>query len=195
MTTLTAPQPTTAAPRGPHRPFAENDAILITDAGMEALRLADTVPDDAEGQEADTFTPDTADKADWVLCKIADARSRAARVRENMEMIARDHDREAEGLEWRFGAALQAFARKEIAAGHKGKKSVRLPNGVLGYRTKPAGVSVTDDAAALAWAQENCTEAVSLRLDKKALADALLTTGEAVDFAAFTPADETFYIK
>ena len=63
------------------------------------------------------------------------------------------------------------------------------------YRMRPAGVSVTDPAAALSWAQENLPAAVTLSLDKKALAEALLTTGEALDFARLNPAEEVFYIK
>jgi len=100
-----------------------------------------------EGETAEAFTPDTADKVDWVLGKMADCRARAARVRENAEKIARQHEAEAEGLEWRFGAALQAFLRSEIARQElegSRRKSLRLLNGVLGYRTKPAGVNVTD---------------------------------------------------
>lgn len=162
----------------------EDTAYLITDAGMEALRLA-------EAPDSEPFTPDTPEKADWVLKQIARHRTDAARVRENMELMARESEREAERLEWQFGAALQAFARRETQNGRK--KSVRLPNGVLGFRTKPAGLAVSDDAAALAWTRENLPDA--LRVDKRALADALLTTGEVVPFAAFTPAEEVFYVK
>jgi len=142
--------------------------------------------------EADGFTPDTADKVDWVLGKMADARARAARIRENAEKMARACDAEAEALEWRFGPALQAFARRELTGK---KKSLRLFHGVIGYRTRPAGVSFTDPAAALAHAKAFLPEAVTETLDRKALASALLETGEAVDWASFTPEEQTFYIK
>ena len=170
--------------------------------GLEALDMgADTPQSDAEGEEEangeaetpDAFLPDTAEKVDWVLGKIAAARGEANLIRSNMELMAREHDRAADALEWKFGPALQTWLRAELEGGKK--KSKRLPHGVLGYRTKPAGVSVTDDAAALAWAQENATQAVTIRLDKKALAEALLETGESVDFAAFMPEEQTFYIK
>ena len=145
------------------------------------------------GAPADAFVPDTADKVDWVLGKIADARARAARVRENMELIAKAHDREADALEWRFGAALQAWLRAELGGG--AKKSRRLSNGVIGYRTRPVGVTVHDPAAALEWARGNCPEAVAVRLDRAALAARLLDTGESPDFASLTPAEEQFYIR
>jgi phage host-nuclease inhibitor protein Gam len=170
------------------------DTMTNTLIGPALTALMETDPaGDDRAQEADAFMPDTADKADWVLGKIADARARAARIRENMELMAREADREAEGLHWRFGAALQTFLRAELEGGKK--KSLRLPNGVLGYRTKPAGVSVTDPAAALAWARENLPGAVLEALDKKALTEALLATGEALPFAALNAAEETFYIR
>lgn len=140
----------------------------------------------------DAFAPDTAEKVDGVLGKVADARARAARIRENAEKMARACDAEAEGLEWRFGPALQAFARRELTGK---KKSLRLFHGVIGYRTRPAGVSFTDPAAALAHAKAFLPAAVTETLDRKSLAAALLETGEAVDFAAFTPAEDMFYIK
>ena len=50
-------------------------------------------------------------------------------------------------------------------------------------------------AAALAWARENLPAAVVERLDRKALAERLLDTGEALPFAALEPSEEVFYIK
>ena len=199
-TTLTAsPNAETQDPQG--------DRYTITEEGREALRTATVVPDDDEdgddlvltgGEDApagaDAFTPDTKEKADWVLSKIADARGRAARIRENAERMARDAEREAEGLEWRYGAALQDLARRELAAGGR-KKSLTLYHGTLGFRTKPAGVAITDDAAALSWAKENAPEAVAERLDRRALGDALRASGEVLPFAAFTEPEEVFYIK
>ena len=179
----------------------EETTYTLTSAGLAALDAEVTVneaterADTPEGTEAasDTFYPDTAEKVDWVLSKIAGHRAAAARIRENAELMAKEADRAADGLEWHYGPALQAFCRKETEGGRK--KSVRLFHGVLGYRTKPAGVTVGDEAAALEWAKANLPAAVVERLDKKALADALLTTGEAVDFATMQEAENVFYIK
>jgi len=176
--------------------FAEADCILITGAGMDALENAPVVPDVevvSDEEEAKAFTPNTMEKADWVLGKIADARARAARIRENAEAMARQQEQEAEGLEWRYGTALEAFARQQIAGSKR--KSLRLYHGVLGYRTRPASVSLTAAAAALSWARESLPAAVVETLDKKALTAALLDAGKALPFAAFQPAEEVFYIK
>jgi len=127
------------------------------------------------------------------LGKIAAARGEAKLIRENMEAMARACERKAKHLEWKYGGALQTWLEAELAGG-KGK-SKRLPHGVLGYRTKPAGVCLTDPAAALAWARENLPAAVTEALDKKALTTRLLDTGEGLPFAALQPAEEVFYIK
>ena len=148
---------------------------------------------DAPACTPDAFCPTDAGGVDWVLRKIAAARGEAKLLRENMEAMARACERQAEMLEWKYGGALQTWLEAELAGG-KGK-SKRLPHGVIGYRTKPAGVCLTDPAAALAWAKENLPDAVTEALDRKAMAARLLDTGESLPFAALTPAEETFYIK
>lgn len=161
---------------------------LIEQTGSEA-----EAPVPADAPKDAPWVPDTAEKVDWVVGKIADYHARAARIRENAEIMARQEERQAEGLEWHYGPALQAFLREQLAGGKK--KSLRLFHGVLGYRTKPAGVMVGDEGAAIDWAKDNVPGAVVERLDKKTLAKALLSTGEAVDFATFQPAEEVFFIN
>ena len=149
----------------------------------------------AGAPEADpaAFLPTDAAGVDWVLGKMADARARAARILENAEKMARAEERDAEYLEWRYGGVLQVWLREELAGGKR--KSVRLYNGVIGLRTKPAGVNVTNPAAALSWAKEHLPAAVAERLDKAVLAETLLTNGESVEWAQLTPPEEVFYIK
>lgn len=179
----------------------EETTYTLTSAGLAALDAEVTVNESMErgdapaGTEAasDTFYPDTAEKVDWVLSKIAGHRAAATRIWENAELMAREADRAAEGLEWQYGPALQAFCRKETEGGRK--KSVRLFHGVLGYRTKPARITVGDETAAIAWAKSNLPLAVMEKLDTKALADALLSRGEVVGFAVMQQAEEVFYIK
>lgn len=166
-----------------YAPCPDNDAPEAPETLCEAPT--------GENGPSDTFTPDTADKVDWVLGKIADARARALRVRENAERIARQHEAEAEGMEWRFGVALQAFARQETEGSRR--RSVRLLNGVVGFRTRPASVTITNEPEARAWVEANLPQA--LRLDVRALSARLLQTGEAVDGTQLVPAQETFYIK
>lgn len=170
------------------------DTTELTAEQIEALTADAPAPANGVGE----FIPTDAGGVDWVLKKCAAARAEAKLIRESAELMARECERRAEHLEWKYGANLQTWLRAELADSKKNgnpKKSVRLLHGVLGYRQKPAGVSVTDPTAALSWAQENLPAAVTLSLDKKALAEALLTSGEAVDFACLNHAEEVFYIK
>lgn len=139
------------------------------------------------------FVPTDAAGVDWVLKKCAAARAEAALIRTNAELMARECERRAEHLEWKYGANLQTWLRAELEGGKR--KSVRLLHGVVGYRQKPAGVCVTNPAAALSWAKEHLPAAVAERLDKAVLAETLLVNGEPMDWAQIVPAEEQFYIK
>ena len=174
-------------------PASEAETPPASEAETLTADEMDALIEDAPDVNPGAFVPTDAAGVEWVLGKIADARARAARIRENADRMARAEERQAEALEWRYGGALQHFLRGQIEGGKR--KSIRLFNGALGYRTKPAGVCVTDPAAALAWAQENLPAAVTLHLDKKALSDRLTATGEALPFAALQPSEEVFYIR
>lgn len=154
------------------------------------------------------FYPDTAEKADWVLEKIADAKARASRIRENAEKMAKQAETEATFFEWKFGMALREFARKELETSRR--KSLTLYHGSLGFRTTPARVSLApekpQEALAVAWAKENLPEAVAVqeRLNRAAFDDLVesteagvvfVTTGEVLPWAQAVPAEEKFYIK
>ena len=178
----------------------------ITDAN-EALDYQHEEEDEhtegliAEAEEGtpEAFCPTDAGGVDWVLARVAAHRAEARLIRENMELMARACERKAEALEWKYGPALQTWLEAQLAAGagntKSPAKSKRLPHGVLGYRTKPAGVQVTDAGALLAWAKENFPAAVTEAIDRKAVAIRLLDTGEVADGALLTPSEEVFYIK
>lgn len=157
----------------------------------ETLETAPETLETAPEAEGTPFVPDDAEKVDWVLSKVADHRARAARIRENADKMAREADAEAESLLFLFGPALQDFARRELAGGKK--KSIRFFHGVIGYRTKPAGLTVTNEPEARAWAEANLPSA--LRVDTRALAARLLETGEVIDGAQLVAAEEVFYVK
>ena len=165
------------------------EADTLTEAEITALI------EDAPATAPEAFCPTDAAGVDWVLGKIAAARGEAKLIRENMEAMARACERRAEHLEWKYGAALQTYLQAELVGGKGNGKSKRLPHGVIGYRTRPAGVCLTDPAAALVWAKENLPAAVTEAVDRKALAARLLDTGEVLAFAALQPAEEVFYVK
>ena len=150
-------------------------------------------------EEAAAFVPDTAEKVEWVLSRIADHEGRAARVLENAQTMARQQIAQANYLRWLFGGQLQSYAR----ANTEGKRrSIQFLNGKIGFRTKPANFEI-DSLTALVWASENAPE--TLRVDKDALKKTFMVndagqvlaadTGEVLEFATAIPAEEVFYIK
>ncbi len=173
----------------------ENETVELSAAEAEALIA------DAPAEDKEAFVPTDAAGVDWVLSKAAAARAEAKLLRENMEKMARACERRAEYLEWKYGAAIQTWLNAALLEGGKGSanknigKSQRLPHGVVGYRTRPAGVTVTNPAAAREWARVHLPAAVVETLDKKALTARLVETGESLDFAAFQRAEQVFYIK
>ncbi len=184
-----------AMPSVPYtRPAAPSDAPTVF-SDTPTTGTGQNQPEPETEGEVESFTPNSAAKVDWVLAKIAARRAAAALIRENGEAMAREEEREAEKLEWKYGPAIQTWLNAELAEGKGVKKSKRLYHGVVGYRAKPASVSVTNPTAALHWARASCPAAVTETLDRKALASALLETGEAVGFAVFVPEEETFYIR
>ena len=161
----------------------------LTAEQIEALTADAPAPNNG-GSE---FVPADAGGVDWVLAKCAAARAEAKLIRENAELMARECERKAEHLEWKYGANLQAWLRAELAGGKK--RSIRLFHGVVGFRTKPAAVVVLNPVAALDWAKRNQPEAVLEALDKKALNEDFVAVGEIAGFARLAPAEEQFYIK
>lgn len=171
---------------------ATDTTETMTENSLTAEEIAALIAD-APAAAPEAFCPTDAGGVDWVLGKAAAARAEAKLIRENMEAMARACERRAEHLEWKYGPALQTYLQAELAGGKN--KSKRLPHGVIGYRTRPAGVQVTDPAALLAWTKANFPAAVTEALDRKALSARLLDTGEAADGARLAPAEEVFYIK
>ena len=149
---------------------------------------------DAPGGPA-AFVPTDEAGVDWFLKKRAALRTEARLIRENGEKMARQLERDADFLEWKFGAPVQTWLREVLAAGKRRGKSKTLLHGTVGFRTEPARVEFLDTGAAMAYAREHYPDTVVETLDRKALGKRLVQTGEATDFATLVPAEEVFYIK
>ena len=165
------------------------DTTELTAEQVDALIADAPAPNNGEGE----FIPTDAAGVDWVLKKCAAARAEAKLIRESAELMARECERKAEHLEWKYGAAMQAWLRTELGGG--ALKSKRLFHGVVGFRQKPATVVVTNFASALAWAKECLPGAVTETLERKVLAGKLVGAAVVPDFVQIVPAEEQFYIK
>lgn len=135
--------------------------------------------------------------ANWVVRRILEARAYAERVRRWAELELRRAEREESFFVRRFGGELEAWARSEVARLTDGRRSVRLPSGVVGFRTAPPSLQVVDESALLAWARRHLRDAVEVRttLRKSVLLGHLKATGECPTGASLAGGDERFYVR
>lgn len=152
---------------------------------------AEPLPDVREG-----FHVQDAKTANWVIRRMVECR----RYRESVEHWAAAEIKRAQREEafflGRFGAELEAWARQEIAK-QRGRKSVKLPAGTVGFRTEPTRLQVKDEPALLAWCRVNLPKAVqtSERVLKRCVAEHLERTGECPHGAEIAGAAQRFLIK
>jgi len=129
----------------------------------------------------DGFQPDTADKAAWLTGRIQHHRAEAERIKAVLKREQERHERAEAALLAHYGPALEAYARQAIEAEGGKRQKVVLPNGVaLAFRKVPDGIQLDDEAAALAWAQHSCQEAIVIKrsLSKATLKAWWQDTGE-----------------
>lgn len=102
--------------------------------------------------------------ANWVVRRIAEARSYARDVQEWAQVESLRAQREEQFFLWRFGAQLEEFARAGVEQLH-GRKSLKLPAGTVGFRAQPLRVHIHNEEQALEWARTNCPAAVRLTVE------------------------------
>jgi len=149
------------------------------------------------------FAIDSLDKANWAIAKIV----RAERAIAQRQAVAEAYlDKVRKWLDDANKAdistvdamteMLKPWATVEIAKG-TGAKHVKLLGGEIGYRQSPASLEVNDEAAAIAWAEENCTEAVKIekRLIKTPLKKLIMENGECPPGVEVKPGDIKWYVK
>jgi hypothetical protein len=111
------------------------------------------------------FRVDSRGAAEWILEMLLTAESETAALEvrkrvviDNIESMQRDHERRAIWLRERFGPELEAWARSELEG--KKQRTVKTPWGRLSFRRRKARLVVDDESKAIAWAVDNCAEAV-----------------------------------
>lgn len=148
-------------------------------------------------QEAqDGFTVHDAASANWVVRKIVEARTYAARVKSWAELEQRRAQREEDFLLRRFGVELEAWARRQIACQHDGRRSVSLPAGAIGFRTEPTRLSIADEKRLLAWCRTHLPSAIRVieTVPTTPLIEHLKLTGECPDGTELQGGGERFHI-
>jgi phage host-nuclease inhibitor protein Gam len=142
-------------------------------------------------------------QASWWLRSLGEAQGEAQRLMERrdaeLDMVARHYARALAPVQDRAAAlerCLEAMAERMTYA--RGKKSLALAWGVVGRRTQPARVSVTDPDVALATIRTLLPSAVRVKesVDVKAATPAVLAAvseGVAVDGFELVPAKDVAY--
>jgi len=147
------------------------------------------------------FVIDTADRAEWLLGKLAAIDAEADRMRANTVKRIAELDADRESLLYRFGEQLTAFCRAE--SDRRRRKTVTLANGSVSFRAVPERFVIADMDAATETARAVCpaalvTETVT-RLDRAAFLDAaraaLSGAGELLPGVELLPASESVSIK
>ncbi|RYZ64929.1 MAG: hypothetical protein EOP09_15130 [Proteobacteria bacterium] len=168
----------------------EDDVANFEESADEALQIPEA------------FSVRDENSANWVVRKIAQARARVDRMKglkRSAGVEIKQADAEVKFFKERFGPELEAFAR-EMLFGSK-KKSFKLLEGTLVFRTRPEKFSVTDHEAAVAWAKEFCPEAVQKVptvtevLDEALLESYFRNTGDVPFGCLYEVAKEVFDVK
>ena len=152
---------------------------------------------DFEAQVPERFSVCDEGSANWVARRIVEARAYARRVKEWAEQEQRRASREEEFFLRRFGSELTAWVRQELDVRGGKQKSINLPAGRVGFRTKQDRLVIDDEAAAIAWAKNHCPGAVNTveRCGKRHLDEHFEATGELPDGARLEPSHESFYVS
>jgi phage host-nuclease inhibitor protein Gam len=119
----------------------------MADAEFEygcAVGSPDFIPEPTKDQ----FHIETEADADWYLSKLASLNAEEGLLRAQSEAKIKRVVNERQGLEHRFQASLEHWAKSQIT----GKvKSLILDHGTVGFRKVPAGLKVVDKEAALTY--------------------------------------------
>jgi phage host-nuclease inhibitor protein Gam len=135
--------------------------------------------------------------ANWVVWQIVSARIRAERAAEFAKLEANRAEQQEQFFLHRFGYQLIDYAREKIREVGGRSKSVRLPAGLLSFRTQPSKVVVQDEEMALKWAKRHDPTLVVTveRLDKRLLDERVKRTGELPDGVDIVDSGEKFYVR
>jgi phage host-nuclease inhibitor protein Gam len=181
-----------------------NDPVAEDEWGEDPF--AEPPPPQAEEEDDETlaehllpadklaFAINDAASASWVVRKIVEARARQERIKAWAAAELKAARREEEFFLRRFGPELEAWAAENL---HGQKKTLRLPDGTLGYRRKGLLLNIEDKEATLEWCRGNLPEAVRVREDvlKTPLNEWVKETGEVPPGCEIKPGGDEFYVR
>lgn len=155
-----------------------------------------TVQDDSLPEVDERFHVDSRESANWLVRRIVNAREYKRRVELWAAAEIRRAEREEQFFLARFARELEEFARKQIAQ-QRGRKSLPLPAGTIGFRTSPRRLDVRDERRLLAWCRRVIPSAIKTteHVLKSSVIEHVERTGELPDGSELAGGDERFYIR
>jgi hypothetical protein len=147
-------------------------------------------------QEAEGFSVHSDSTANWLIRKIVECRDYRERIERWAALEIKRADREEAFFMIRFGHQLETWARGQIAK-QRGRKSIKLPAGTVGFRTEPTRLAVKDEPALLAWCKANLPGAIQTvrHVLKSSVKDHIGDTGEIPNGAEIAGGQQKFFIK
>lgn len=198
----------------------------LRSAGLPVTDVADLeMNDDGPIQPSDLPEPfnihDEA-TANWLVRKIAECRAYAMRVSAWAAAETRRAKREDQFFWHHYGAQLESWATAEVRKLKRGRKSVNLPAGTVGFRSERPKLVITDEKLLIDWCRRNLPEALNLIVEASGLTAASLqewqqlhcpdahateeiakslvnehaqNSGEVPDGTEWLPGGDKFYVK
>jgi hypothetical protein len=139
--------------------------------------------------------------ANWLIRKVLEARHYAEQVASWAQRELRRAEREEQFLLYRFGQQLEDWTRRQLAApedmASRGRKSIHLPAGSVGFRREPAKLLIVDERALTEWCRVHLPSATAVvqHVHKAAVKEHVAATGELPPGAELREGGERFFIK
>jgi hypothetical protein len=173
-------------PAGPAESAAERSVVGAPSSYLAFVAdLEDALAAAEATRPPREFAPDTEERVDWLLRKLFEDQERASRIRAAAEARCAEIEGRMRYLAAKYATPLADYVEGMIA-GKPRKKSIRLSEGLVGFRDEKGGPRVVDLADATRWAeaQDDPTAprfgAWRYVADKDALIAHVEATGESV---------------
>lgn len=148
------------------------------------------------------FCIDSDSAADWLLQKYAALDAEIVLITAQAQEAVKRLQADRQSLEHLYQGQLEAFVRERIADERRGRKSLILPHGTVGFRTVPASVRIVDEQVARVYAERTkmpnailVTELLRTGVYGALAKKALEETGELLPGIEYVPERESFHIK
>jgi uncharacterized small protein (DUF1192 family) len=133
------------------------------------------------------------DVSEVLTARVAELQEEIDRLKARADEVQRPYIRRLEWLDATVKPLLEEYARREIGNGKA--RSIKLLDGTLKLRHKPAGLEVEDELLAVLWAEKYAPAVVKRTIQKAALNKLFGAVGEIPDGCAVRPAEDVFSLE